>query len=415
MPQKTPITIIGAGIGGVSTALELVKLGHKVRLIEAKEEILDRTSNITPGRLGLGFHYPGDSSHNTAKDVIRGALEFKKKYPDMLIKNASHQKNLTHGWYFLVKNSYLSESDFIHYCNSIKTIYEEICDIYKFNFEENQFFRRLSVNEFDKIVSLDKISVGIETYEELVDWPKFKWFLTNEIVNNGNIEVLNNRWVTNIEDLQGSFLLSLQHKKNIEKIESQILINATCEYRLKIDEMIGHVPKEQWVNRLKLVSSITLPNKLKEVHSIFFTQGPFAMFTNWGNGNGFLTYAPITNMGTVHGNDIPEYWEHIISKGIDLSMQKVIGRSMIEGISQFIPTMKNAKLNYVKAGVVHHSGTGNIYDPKSGIHKRTDTGYYKVKEGFYSLNIGKLVFAPMYAKALAYDVNKTVTKNRVAV
>ena len=51
------VVIIGGGIGGCMAALALAQAGCKVLLLEKNADLLSGTSNMTPGRMGLGFHY----------------------------------------------------------------------------------------------------------------------------------------------------------------------------------------------------------------------------------------------------------------------------------------------------------------------------------------------------------------------
>ena len=53
----TKIVIIGGGIAGCTTAIELAKLGFDITILEKERDILLGTSARTPGRMGLGAYY----------------------------------------------------------------------------------------------------------------------------------------------------------------------------------------------------------------------------------------------------------------------------------------------------------------------------------------------------------------------
>lgn len=56
--QNKTISIIGGGIGGCCTALEMAKTGrYKINIFEKRSELMRESSDATPGRMGLGFHY----------------------------------------------------------------------------------------------------------------------------------------------------------------------------------------------------------------------------------------------------------------------------------------------------------------------------------------------------------------------
>ncbi|HSW69735.1 MAG TPA: FAD-dependent oxidoreductase [Gammaproteobacteria bacterium] len=80
MPNE--IVIGGGGIAGVSAALKLANKGHKVKLIEKLPDLLGGSSNNTPARLGLGFHY---IDHNTAIKYLLSSIKVLREYPDFVL------------------------------------------------------------------------------------------------------------------------------------------------------------------------------------------------------------------------------------------------------------------------------------------------------------------------------------------
>lgn len=77
------VLVIGAGIHGVTIAIELAKKGAEVTIIDAKKDILLGASYATHGRIHLGYHYP--RSRETAIECIQGYNHFIKNYRDCLL------------------------------------------------------------------------------------------------------------------------------------------------------------------------------------------------------------------------------------------------------------------------------------------------------------------------------------------
>ena len=70
------IAILGAGILGSCTALELADRGYRLTVFERNAEPLSEASLYNEGKLHLGFVYAADPSFRTAARMIRGAARF---------------------------------------------------------------------------------------------------------------------------------------------------------------------------------------------------------------------------------------------------------------------------------------------------------------------------------------------------
>jgi glycine/D-amino acid oxidase-like deaminating enzyme len=103
LSRKQDITIIGGGVGGCCTALELAKTGkYQVQILEKNAELMKESSDATPGRMGLGFHYADQS---TAIYYLHATLDFTKRFGNFrqeIDKGNSHP--LRRGRYFIMKN-----------------------------------------------------------------------------------------------------------------------------------------------------------------------------------------------------------------------------------------------------------------------------------------------------------------------
>ncbi|HEX8944702.1 MAG TPA: FAD-dependent oxidoreductase, partial [Gemmatimonadaceae bacterium] len=64
------IAILGGGMLGVCTALELARRGRPVTLIEGATRLLDGASRWNEGKIHLGFLYAADPTLSTATRLI---------------------------------------------------------------------------------------------------------------------------------------------------------------------------------------------------------------------------------------------------------------------------------------------------------------------------------------------------------
>jgi len=74
------IAVLGGGMLGVCTALELSRRGREVTLIEGASEVLEGASRWNEGKIHLGFLYAADPTLNTATRLIPGGFAF----PDLV-------------------------------------------------------------------------------------------------------------------------------------------------------------------------------------------------------------------------------------------------------------------------------------------------------------------------------------------
>ena len=82
------VGIIGAGIFGVSAALQLSALGLEVTLYEQRADILEGSTARNLFRLHRGYHYPRDPS--TARQAREGYNSFSRSYREAVVKTAPH-------------------------------------------------------------------------------------------------------------------------------------------------------------------------------------------------------------------------------------------------------------------------------------------------------------------------------------
>ena len=82
-PQEVDILVIGGGVFGSLTAIELSKKGFSVKLLEKNSSLMMGASLNNQNRLHLGYHYPRDLE--TAKQCQRGFEAFKARYPSCIL------------------------------------------------------------------------------------------------------------------------------------------------------------------------------------------------------------------------------------------------------------------------------------------------------------------------------------------
>jgi glycine/D-amino acid oxidase-like deaminating enzyme len=70
------IAILGGGMLGTCTALELARRGRRSTLFEGASTLLQGASRWSEGKIHLGFVYAGDPTLRTAQRLLPGGLAF---------------------------------------------------------------------------------------------------------------------------------------------------------------------------------------------------------------------------------------------------------------------------------------------------------------------------------------------------
>lgn len=378
------IVVIGSGAGGATTALSLAKLGYHVTLLDARDQVgvVDNkegeqkkqetmsTSWINPGRAGHGFHY---IDLTTGKMLMESTIGVHRKYPGIQI-GATHPDThpLRKGRYFITKNSLFPK-------DQILKVYSQLQEHYRLLVQkdpENQvighpddFFRILDPEEYREVVDIEKVDVGIETTERLINPALLAQNIFEEVKKEKNITLLTASRVTKIQYGQDKpFIVVLQDGRSI--MADQV-INCAWEGMEAIDQSLGLFDVSvKCTNRLKVLAVVELPMELREQNSMFFCMGAFCMFSNCGDGRGLMTYAPVTNVANYQDSKIDDIGRKFLSGKASPEEVKSYGESIIKGVAQWIPAMAKARLITVRFGVVKTYGDVDIFDPRSAVHSR---------------------------------------------
>ncbi|CDZ77575.1 bifunctional tRNA (mnm(5)s(2)U34)-methyltransferase/FAD-dependent cmnm(5)s(2)U34 oxidoreductase [Legionella massiliensis] len=402
---ESPIIVIGAGAAGFSAALALANRGYKVKLIE-RQTLGAGSSGRNPGRMGHGFHYV---DVETAKMYLRASIQVQRTYPGYLVggDKLSDDHFLRHGRYFITKDSDNTPTEILATYAAIKEEYKRLIaedpDNEVFG-PVDKFFRVLDPEEYETVVNMDKIALGVETAERLFDWKSFATNIRNKILEHPNITLHEHTEVVSIEHGEyGDKRFILKAKQRLangavvdSNYETDYVVNSTWQNIEELNDQLGlvMVPGAR-TNRLKSLLVVKLPESLKNANSMFFCMGQHGMFSNLGNGYGMLTYANVTNMAAFAGLNIDENTKRLLDGGATAAEKSKIASEMLAGVAKYIPEMKNAEAVDVVFGIVQTEGKltlAELKDPKSSVHRRNYHGVREEQIGVVSNPAVKLFY-----------------------
>ncbi len=115
MPAR--IAVIGGGIFGCTTAIELARAGHSVELFERHDRLLAEASGINQYRIHRGYHYP--RSLDTAMSAKASEAEFRSYFAEAIVGRSAN-------YYAIAKEGSLtSAKEYVAFCDDLGLDYDE--------------------------------------------------------------------------------------------------------------------------------------------------------------------------------------------------------------------------------------------------------------------------------------------------
>lgn len=113
------IGVVGGGIFGVTSAIELARRGHEVELFEKEGDLLAAASGINQYRLHRGYHYPRSAS--TAQSSKASEASFREVYGAAVLDNVDHFYGISR------RDSLTSAEEFIRFCGAMGLEHRVAC------------------------------------------------------------------------------------------------------------------------------------------------------------------------------------------------------------------------------------------------------------------------------------------------
>ena len=212
---KSLVTVIGGGIFGCTTALELSAKGFDVNLFELNDDILKGASKNNFNRVHLGYHYPRDLE--TALQSKTGYENFIRTFSECIVEGFPN-------YYFIAKEgSKTSPSQFIDFCEKAGLPYETV-----------------KSNEIE--LEVQNCSMGIRANEVVYDHELLRKNIRRSFLRSPNISVNCNSKIDRISRQSSNFQTVLSSG---EVFESDAIVNSAYSNINAFDAMIGRIPVER--------------------------------------------------------------------------------------------------------------------------------------------------------------------------
>ena len=161
--------VIGGGVFGLTSAIELSNNGYLVDVKEKSNTIMGGASSINQYRLHKGYHYP--RSKETAQECLDGLYSFKRKYEDCVVNG-----DITHMYSIASEDSLINGDEYKEFLDDMKLSYEERepmpnCDL-TIVADEELFCPNKLTESLEKKIQSSYINVELNT--EVIDLEYWK-------------------------------------------------------------------------------------------------------------------------------------------------------------------------------------------------------------------------------------------------
>lgn len=205
------VAVIGGGIFGILSALEIAKKGYPVVIFEKELDIVTGASLINQCRVHMGYHYPRDE--HTARHSNATGKMFKKFFAPA-IRSINN--------YYLIgrEGSLTSPKAFMAFCNKVRLPYRVLWP--------------KGVN-----ISKDKVALSVKVPETIFDAHALRKILKQILAQTDNVTLITGAAVVGLTQEQGMFHLTYQTNAAIEHARFAAVINATYSAANNINKLVG--------------------------------------------------------------------------------------------------------------------------------------------------------------------------------
>lgn len=406
------VAVLGGGLQGTCTALELARRGFQVTLLERDRCLMNRASLRNEGKIHLGLVYANDRTMATAKLMLQGALHFHHLLAQWIGPVAAARLSYSTPFCYLVaKDSLLQPAELADYYSAVEDEYRSIlAEFPHLNYLGNcpdRLYRPLTETELAAHFQPSQLQGGFQTAELAIDTEQLATVIRQAIARSPNIQLLASRQVKSVERRQDAFSIEGIGPEGTWQLEAAQVVNATWESRQAIDRSIGLEPAAGWLHRLKYRIIARLPETLRGKPSATMVIGRYGDVVIRPNQTAYLSWYPALLQGWSHELQPPASWDAPCQGQVEPERALGLASEVLTALDRWFPGIGAATPSLVDAGAIFAHGRTDVDDAASNLHDRTKIGVTSV-EGYHSVSTGKLTTAPLFAVAAADRVSDWV-------
>ena len=413
MAPDADVLVLGAGLTGVTAALELARAGVAVTLVDQDERPMNRASLRNEGKIHLGFVFAHDHTLATARLMIEGALRFRSLLCG-LAGDAVDALVPSHPFTYLVPEDSLLTPEEIgqRYAAMEKFFAEQMREYPGLDYlgtHPDSVFRPVPLGSLGGHIRTEGLVGAFRTAELAIDTQTLAAVLQAAVAAEPGIRFLPRHKVMAVERRGGHFQAEGSCSDGLWRLRAEQVVNASWESRFRIDATVGIEHPPGWLHRLKYRVIARLPERMRAGPSITMVVGPYGDVVVRPDGTAYFSWYPLGLRGWTHDLAPPDAWDAPCRGEVLQVERREVAAALLGAIDAWYPGAAQAVPLLVDAGAIVAYGRTDVNDPASGLHDRTRVGVLSV-DGYHSVDPGKLTTAPLFGVRAA----RAVLAERVA-
>lgn len=393
------VAVLGGGITGVCVALELAEAGCRVELFERMPQVLSRASFNGEGKIHLGWVYANDASAQTAKTMIRGAMQFRPLLSRWIPSTTLDAAGSTPFIYAVPRDSMLTPEAIRNHFERTSALIESASRVPGRAYVSPllpPYWEELGPREFNSIFDSSQVQCAFQTRETALD-PRVLCGALRDVA--ASFPRLSLRCRTNIagvsHDRDGRLVVRAVHAGTETTESFDTVVNALWEQRLAVDATLGIRNSRPVVHRFKTglrTGSERVRNGLPSVTYVLGVYGDTVAYRD----HAYVSWYPT---GLLHQEF--SLRPRLMDVEIGGAEQTRIIHSTLQGLRILMPGVAPLldpaeALWEVVGGYITAWGQSGIDDRGSELHRRYAVGV--TSDGnYHSVDTGKLTLGPMFA------------------
>jgi glycine/D-amino acid oxidase-like deaminating enzyme len=409
---SSDIVVLGAGLTGACTAIEIAHQGHDVLLIERDSVAMNRASLRNEGKIHLGLIYANDRTLATASMQLHGALRFRSLLRGWLGDAFDRVAISTPFRYLVAADSVLTPIELAQHFKWVEEHYQaELSRDPALDYlgTRPQHLYRLCEGTSDGYFKNGYFAAEFETAELAIDTADLAALVRASIDDNQRIDFKPTHLVTDIKERGSRVRVSGVSASGDWTVDAKQVVNATWESRLRLDQQFGLAIRPGWLHRLKYRIIARLPESLINAPSATMVTGRYGDVVVRPDATAYLSWYPAGMQGWTHDVAPPASWDRACRGEVEDSMKTTLSEAILSSINEWFPGIRECIPLLIDAGAIVAYGSTDVDDKHSGLHDRSHIGVTSIGR-YHSVDPGKLTTAPHFAKEAANRVSNLIRR-----